>query len=451
MRKKRWVRKGRGHVFFTMALILFLTASASCGPSDAVRELWDRKQTGNTAEDSASGEMKAPVGESVSGGEKNADAGDGTAGSEKMPGMSGSAGGKAEPADDGAGGTGPDEENADAGGGQMVSSSAGRYVYATLSGEGQKVYDEVLRLLSDHGESVRVSTLDTAVLDEAYKAVMADYGEIFWASGYVYTQYTKGDEMIGLDFAPNYTMTKEEREKIQEQIDGKVEQILAGVPMGASEYDRVRYVFDYLASNIEYVIGSPENQNIISVFVYGQTVCQGYASATQYLLSELGIQSAIVTGEAEGTSHAWNLVRMDGEYYFVDTTWGNSSYAGEDAEMARFTNYNYFGVTSEDIALTHTANDYFVLPDCTAQADNYYVRENLYFTEWNPDAVGALLGEGYATGDTAVSVRFATRELYDQYLQYLIAEEHIADYCAGITSLYYVEDALQRVLIFRFV
>ena len=65
--------------------------------------------------------------------------------------------------------------------------------------------------------------------------------------------------------------------------------------------------------------------------------------------------------------------------------------------------------------------------------------------------MGALLKEGYETGDTAVSLRFSTMELYDQYLQYMIREEHIAYYCTGITSVYYVEDALQRVLIFRFV
>lgn len=328
--------------------------------------------------------------------------------------------------------------------------SAGKYVYTTLDGECQRVYDEIYQTMCDHTESVRVSTLDAAVLDEAYKAVTADYGGIFWVSGYVYTQYTKGGELIGLDFAPGYTMTQEERDALQGQIDEKAAEILKGVAADASDYQKVKYVFDYLASNVDYAVEAEDNQNIISVFLHQRTVCQGYASATQYLLEQLGIQSAVVTGEASGLAHAWNLVRMDGEYYYVDTTWGNSTFDSEQRGEERFINYNYFGVTTEEISVTHTPNDYFVLPDCTARADNYYIRENRYFSEWDPDAVGALCKAGYEAGNATVSVKFASRELYQQTEQYFIGEKHIADYCAGITSLYYVEDTSQNVLTFRF-
>lgn len=333
---------------------------------------------------------------------------------------------------------------------QMPAASAGRYVYTTLDGECQKVYDEICQTMFSHTESVRVSTLDAAVLDEAYKAVTADYGGIFWVSGYVYTQYTRGEELVGLDFAPSYTVTREERDALQVQIDEKAEEILGGIPEDASDYEKVKYVFDYLATNVDYVVGAEDNQNIISVFLHQKTVCQGYASATQYLLDGLGIQSAVVTGEANGLSHAWNLVRMDGEYYYVDTTWGNSTFNSGKQGEERFINYNYFGVTTEEISLTHTPNSYFVLPDCTAVQDNYYVREHRYFSEWNPDTVGALCKAGYETGNTTVSVKFSSWELYRQARQYFIEEKHITDYCAGITSLYYVEDTRQNVLTFRF-
>lgn len=325
-----------------------------------------------------------------------------------------------------------------------------RYVYMTLDEECQRVYTEIYATIINHEEAREVSTLDPDVLDEAYRAVMSDYGELFWFSGYVYTQYKKGDVIEALEFAPSYTKTADERSAIQEQIDGRVSEILADISPDASDYDKTRYVFDYLAANVDYVLGSQDNQNIISVFLYGQTVCQGYASATQYLLSKLGIQSAIVTGEAEGNAHAWNLVRMDGEYYYVDTTWGNSTYTGEEMGNERFINYNYFGITTDELLATHLPDDAFALPECTATRDNYYMREECYFSTWEPDTIGALCKAGYESGNTAVSVKFATEELYQQTKQYFIEEQHILDYCSGITTLYYVEDVQQKVLIFRF-
>lgn len=328
--------------------------------------------------------------------------------------------------------------------------STDRYVYTTLDGETQRVYDEIYRAMQKQADSVRVSTLNVDVLTEAYKAVTADYGGIFWVSGYVYTQYTRGEELIGIDFSPHYTMNREERDEMQSRIDAKVSEIFSGIPEEASDYDKVRYVYDYLASDVEYEEEAEDNQNIISVFINGSTVCQGYACATQYLLELLGIQSAIVTGEANGESHAWNLVRMDGEYYYIDTTWGNSTYIGDTEGEERFINYNYFGVTTDEISVTHTPNDYFVLPDCVAREDNYYVRENRYFTEWDPDAIGALCAGGYENGNVAVSIKLATPELLKQVRRYFIDEQHIADYCSGISSLYYVEDEQQNVFIFRF-
>lgn len=330
----------------------------------------------------------------------------------------------------------------------------GRYVYGTLDEDTRVVYNEVYEILMNHEEKAAMSTLDSDLLERAYKAVCADYGGIFWTSGYVYTQYTRGDDLIELEFAPQYTMTKEEREAVQEQIDAEVERILAEITAEAGamddDYAKARSVFDYLASNVDYVIGAPDNQNIISVFLNRQTVCQGYACATQYLLAELGIESAVISGDAQGEAHAWNLAKLDGEYYYMDTTWGNSAYTDKESGVSRFINYNYFGVTTWDLMQTHQPNDSFALPECTAVEDNYYIREGKYFSEWNPDAVGSLYKEAYEAGNAAVSVRFANQELYDRYRAWFIGEKHIADYCSGISTLYYVEDRAQNVLTLSF-
>ncbi len=324
------------------------------------------------------------------------------------------------------------------------------FAYRTLDDSKQEIYREVLTAIREQEEQVSLSTTDVDVLEEAYKAVCADHGDLYWVSGYVYTQYTRGGKLIGMDFAPKYTMDFEQRNQIGQQIDDSVQELLAGISRTDSDYDKAKYVFEILVQNVDYDSGSENNQNIISTFLNRATVCQGYAAGAQYLLRQLGIQSVIVTGEANGESHAWNLVRLDGNYYYMDVTWGNSRYLDSDSQVEKYVNYNYMAVTSEEIRRTHRLDLSFALPECTETKNNYFIREGRYFTEWNPDAVGAVLAEAWNAGAKSTAVKFASRELYDRALAYLVGEQHIADYCDGITSIYYLEDRDLFVVTFHF-
>ncbi len=324
------------------------------------------------------------------------------------------------------------------------------YAYRSISPEAQVVYDEVLNCILSHDTKITVSTKDQDVLDLAYEAVRADYGGMFWVDNYVYTTYTVQGEVIDLEFAPNYSMDQEERMVMQRSIDASVEQMLSGCSPTASDYEKVKYVFETLVRNVDYDPNAPENQNIISVFVYRSTVCQGYACGTQYLLQQLGIESTVITGVANDDHHAWNLVKLDGDYYFMDTTWGNAAFTGEADIGDDFIFYDYLNVTTEEIERTHHATEKFELPICTATADNYFVKEGLYFSEWNPDAVGEIISRAWFSGRVPVSVKFSTRELTQQAFQYFITEQHIADFCPGITEFHYPEDLTQNVITISF-
>ena len=249
--------------------------------------------------------------------------------------------------------------------------------------------------------------------------------------------------------SPGLLLT-EERTGLQQQIDASVDELLAGISITDSDYAKAKYVFEILIQNVDYDASADNNQNIISAFLSRATVCQGYACATQYLLKLLGVQSAIVTGNANGESHAWNLVRLDGDYYYMDTTWGNSRYLDDSSQTAKYINYGYLAVTSEEISRTHMLDNSFELPECTNMEDNYFVQEGRYFTEWNPDGVGTLLAQAWDEGSMETAVKFSSPELYEQALNYFIKEQHIVDYCRSISSIYYLEDAEQYVLTFNF-
>ena len=52
----------------------------------------------------------------------------------------------------------------------------------------------------------------------SYKAMMADYGELFWLSGYTFQKYTIDDEPAGIIFIPTYTKSEEKKKTFQSRL-----------------------------------------------------------------------------------------------------------------------------------------------------------------------------------------------------------------------------------------
>ena len=206
----------------------------------------------------------------------------------------------------------------------MVESvSYDRYAYQQLTEEEQTTYDQIYSCIENYSDRITLSTKDKDVLANAYEAVLADYGGLFWINGYQYNTYTSNNNVVGLEFEPKYTMSEDQRDIYQATVDSVAADWLSGISPSASDFDKALYVFETLIEKVDYDTNSLENQNILSVFLYQSTVCQGYADAAWYLLDKLGISSTIITGTANNESHAWNLVHLDGAYYYMDVTWGS--------------------------------------------------------------------------------------------------------------------------------
>lgn len=131
-----------------------------------------------------------------------------------------------------------------------------------------------------------------------------------------------------------------------------------------SEYERERAVYAWITGHVIYdmdhynplVQVDRDSYTPYGPLQNGKGVCLGFASLFQLLMDMAEVECITVTGAAfhSREDHAWNMVRLDGRWYCVDTTW--------DAETTE-RDWLYFNVSSDYMALTGHQWNYESVPE----------------------------------------------------------------------------------------
>lgn len=125
---------------------------------------------------------------------------------------------------------------------------------------------------------------------------------------------------IDYEVTVDYTLTKNQTDRIQK----KVKQILQKIPKNWSDDKKVRYVNDYIVRHTAYKLKSKESPYTpYSILFNREGVCEGYALTTYLLLKSADIEVRYIAGHAGGGLHAWNMVKLKGQWYHLDTTWND--------------------------------------------------------------------------------------------------------------------------------
>lgn len=148
---------------------------------------------------------------------------------------------------------------------------------------------------------------------------------------------------------------------------------------GMTDYDKEAALYAWLTTHVSYDRSHYERKGAprtsyepYGPLVKGKGVCLGYAAAFQLLMDMAGIECITVTGASfqNRENHAWNMVRLDGEWYCVDPTWDHNDFDGsfqEYQELGLDQFLTYFNVTSDFMAFTDHQWDYDAVPEATAE------------------------------------------------------------------------------------
>jgi hypothetical protein len=171
----------------------------------------------------------------------------------------------------------------------------------------------------------------------------------------------RGDEIVIRD------------DRLQETYDAAKKIIEEVVDEGMTEYEKEMAIHDYIVLNCEYDYDNYLNGCIpmdsyeaYGVLINKTAVCSGYANATAILMNMAGLECKCINGNVSTDGHAWNIIKIDGEYYQLDTTWDDPV-----PDRKGYVRHKYFNLNDESLWLDSGRTWYIEDTKCDGFKYNY--------------------------------------------------------------------------------
>lgn len=278
-------------------------------------------------------------------------------------------------------------------------------LYSNLTEEEKELYDKVRTAVENFDEMVTFEPpVSRETVRKIYRLVYSQERQFFWLSNIF---YAPDSEVSALRL--NYLYEREDAELKRAELDFAASTILGEIPAGASDFDKVVYFHDRIVTGCEFSTDTQHVNSAYGVLVTGYGQCEGYAAALAMLCNKAGIPNYVVCGtNSEGTTHAWNKIRLDGEWYNADCTWDDPIIKRNNPDFVR---HDYLLVKDSEIeGRTHfTDTLYSGYTICENTELNYFSGTGLMFdnAEEGVEELVRQVKEKGSIGEREVEVRFS--------------------------------------------
>lgn len=257
------------------------------------------------------------------------------------------------------------------------------YYYNQLTPKQQEIYIELDVAIKKMQKTIALGYEEKSNIrldvEKVMEAISKDRPEYYYLTGSYHIRnlaVIKGD-FVYVDISYNIESI-EEKARMDIELKKCIEQFLFGIiDENMTDIEKQIAIHDKLVQHVEYykyidIDSIPYKMHTAyEALVNKEAVCDGISKAFMLLLNEVGIEAIVVSGFAEEEAHAWNIVKIDGEFYHVDVTSNKI-----EIDNKKHVIHRYFNVTDEDIRLTHNISSDFLVPKCKATKYNYYEYKN---------------------------------------------------------------------------
>lgn len=318
---------------------------------------------------------------------------------------------------------------------------------------GEELTEQMLKEAYEFNAAIHIDgKIDPEDVDKFTDITTFEYPELFWVAGYNMS-YNDYEADIELDIIEGLSI--EEVGEMSKELDREVGLIVEAAQQLDSDYEKALYVHDTIIDICEYDSGNVGSNETVHLWgtAYGalvqhKAICQGYAEAYKLILDKLGIECGLCGGMASNESHAWNYVKLDGEYYWADLTWDDPFLNDEDG----FLTHVYFMFDDELLNRTRTITEYGdLLPECRSMDMNYYVQNGCYFDAYDFNVIDEAAVN--TVEDDKLEFMFADDEIYEEARTALIEDGEIWQLSpiSGVyDTLYPIEHENMRVIAIYF-
>lgn len=212
---------------------------------------------------------------------------------------------------------------------------------------------------------------------------------------------------------------------------------------GMSDLEKELALHDYIITHTKYdeqgYINGTVSQDAHSpygVLMNGVGVCDGYAYTMKALLHLVNVESLVVYGKSfnltsQPINHAWNLVKIDGQYYHTDLTWDDLGSSNNENKL----NHSYLNLSDKQIAVNHKfRKDFYPSASKDSEQYNRRISENHQVIITPEAAFTSTSGYLYKINtETALATKLIDDEVFeialvDQWIYYTNASDSLKIY-----------------------